>query len=97
MAKEILGCEMTLKFDLPCPSYNIINIDDSKLSSYYPENEVLSFYKGYEFCSKKLDQYIAFNPLISNSFSSHYEIAGIFAFDVLMQNSDRGGFRGKPN
>lgn len=97
MAKEILGCEMALKFDLPCPTYNIINIDDSKLSSYYPENEVRSFHKGYKFCSKKLDQYIAFNPLISNSFSNHYEIASIFAFDVLMQNSDRGGFRGKPN
>jgi hypothetical protein len=96
-AKEILGCEMALIFDLPTPRYNIINIDDTKLSSYYSENEIRKFHKGYKFCSKKLDQYAGFNPHVSIGFLREYEIAGIFAFDVLMQNADRGGFRGKPN
>lgn len=88
---------MALMFDLPTPRYNIINIEDGKLASYYSENEVRKFYKGYKFCSKKLDQYVGFNPHVSAGFLSDYEIAGIFAFDVLMQNSDRGGLRGKPN
>jgi hypothetical protein len=96
-AKEIIGCEMALMFDLPTPRYNIINIDESKLTSYYSENEVRKFHKGYKFCSKKLDQYVGFNPHVSFGFLRDYEITGIFAFDVLMQNSDRGGFRGKPN
>lgn len=96
-AKEIIGCEIALMFDLPVPRYSIINIEDSKLASYYPENEIRNFYKGYKFCSKKLDQYVGFNPHVSFGFLRDYEIAGIFAFDVIMQNSDRGGFRGKSN
>lgn len=96
-AKEIIGCEMALRFDLPTPSYNIINIDDSKLTSHYSVNEVRKFHKGYKFCSKKIDQYVGFNPYVSVGFLRDYEIAGIFAFDVIMQNSDRGGLRGKPN
>lgn len=96
-AKEIIACEMALHFDLPTPRYNIIDISDEKLSSFYTENEIRKFHKGYKFCSKKIDQYIGFKPDVSVGFLRDYEIAGIFAFDVLMQNSDRGGFRGKPN
>ena len=96
-AKEIIGCEMALVFDLPTPSYDIIIIDESKLSSYYSENEIRKFYKGYKFCSKKINQYAGFNPFISVGFLRDYQIAGIFAFDVFMQNLDRGGFRNKPN
>ena len=95
-AKEIIGCELALMFDLPTPRYGIINIEESKLTCYYSENEVRKFHKGYKFCSKKIDQYVIFNPYVSFGFLRDYEIAGIFAFDVLMQNSDRGS-RGKPN
>lgn len=95
-AKEIIGCEMAVAFDLPTPNYNIIDINHATLSTYYTENELRKFNKGYKFCSKKLDQYAGFNPNVSVGFLKDYEIAGIFAFDVLMHNTDRG-FRGKPN
>lgn len=96
-AKEIICSEMALALDLPVPRYDIIEIDDSTLNCYYPENEVRRFYKGYKFCSKKLDQYAIFNKNVSVGFLRDYEIASIFAFDVLMQNTDRGGFLDKPN
>jgi len=94
-AKEIIACEMAILLDLPTPSYNIINIDDSKLGAYYTESEVRKFQNGYKFCSKKIEQYVGFGN-VSTGFLREYEIAGIFAFDVIMQNSDRGS-RGKPN
>lgn len=95
-AKEIIGCEIAVAFDLPTPAYNIIDIDTASLSSFYTDNEIRKFHSGYKFCSKKLDNYAGFNPNVSVGFLRDYQIAGIFAFDVLMQNTDRGQ-RGKPN
>lgn len=96
-AKEILACEIATSFDLPTPRYGIIDIPNAKLSSFYSDAQIRKFHPGYKFCSKKLEQYTTLNPLASVGFLRDYEIAGIFAFDVLMQNSDRCGFRGKPN
>ena len=96
-AKEILACEIASRFDLPTARYGIIDISDAKLSSFYTDNQIKRFHSGYKFCSKKLDGYITLSPIASTGFLRSFEIAGIFAFDVIMQNSDRGGFRGKPN
>lgn len=96
-AKEIISCEMALLLDLPVPRYDIISIDNSILAKHYAENEVRKFYTGYRFCSKRLEQYTIYSPNLITGFLRDHEVAGIFAFDVIMQNSDRGGFLGKPN
>lgn len=97
-AKEIIACELAVLFDLPTPSYNILDINNLKLSEHYTENELRKFYTGYKFCSKKLEQYVIFDSsVISVGFLKDYEIINIFAFDFLIQNLDRGLRKGKPN
>ncbi|RZK22678.1 MAG: hypothetical protein EOO43_09360 [Flavobacterium sp.] len=95
-AKEIVACEVALQLDLPTPKYDVIDIAPAKLSGFYSDNEVQRFYDGHKFCSKRLEQYNAL-PRISTGYLRDYEVAGIFAFDVLMQNADRGVRDGKPN
>ncbi len=96
-AKEIIAVEIALKFDIPVPAYGVINIPDEELRGYYSENEFLKIEKGYKFCSKFIEQYTIFDPIISTSYLAQYHIENIFAYDLLMLNSDRGGFRNKPN
>lgn len=97
-AKEIIACELSVLFDLPTPSYSILDINKSKLSEHYTENELRKFYPGYKFCSKKLEQYVVFDSsVVSIGFLKEYEIINIFAFDFLIQNNDRGSRKGKPN
>jgi len=96
-AKEIIACEIAMKFDIPVPDYAIINISDEDLKGYYNEFEMARLKNGYKFCSKFVEQCAMFNPLVSNDFLNQYEIENVFAFDVLMHNSDRGGYRNKPN
>lgn len=96
IAKEIFACEVATHFDIPTPQYNIIDISDSKLANQYTDNEIRRFHKGYKFCSRKLDQYLEFNPFLPTNILRDYEIALIFAFDVLMQNTDRR-IGSKPN
>ncbi|WP_417351336.1 HipA family kinase [Flavobacterium alkalisoli] len=96
-AKEIIACEVAVKFDIPTPAYGIIDITDEDLLTQYPDNEFRKIQKGYKFCSKFMEQYAMFNPLVSNTFLRQYDIENIFAFDFMMLNSDRGGFHNKPN
>lgn len=97
-AKEIIACELSVLFDLPTPSYSILDISNSKLGELYTENELRKFYSGYKFCSKKLEQYLVFDSsVVSVGFLKDYEIINIFAFDLLIQNTDRGLRKGKPN
>jgi len=96
-AKEIIACEIAAKFDILVPEYAVINISDEELMKYYDASEMLRLKSGYKFCSRFIEQSVMFNPLVSNDFISQYQIENIFAFDVLMRNSDRGQYRNKPN
>jgi hypothetical protein len=96
MAKEIFCCELAILLDLPVPKYDIVNLSDSELSGFYSDTDIRKFEEGYKFCSKKLEQYAEFNFNVSESLIKEYEFAGIFAFDVLVQNGDRH-LGSKPN
>lgn len=97
VAKEIICNELAKQFDLNCPDYGIIKLDHSEFMGVYDEERITKLDNGYKFCSKYLEGNAMFNPLVTNSFLKDYEVATIFAFDLLIYNSDRGGFRNKPN
>lgn len=97
VAKEILICELAREFNLPVPNYALIDIDHQLLSNYFEPLELAKLDKNYKFCSEFNGQFVIFNPLVSLHFIKSYDIANLFAFDNVIINSDRGGFRNKPN
>ena len=97
VAKEIVCSELAKQFDLFCPDYSIINFDHNELSQLYDNTKLKSIDDGYKFCSKFVEQTVIFNPNVTNAFLKDYEVANIFAFDLLIYNVDRGGERNKPN
>ena len=97
VAKEIICSELAKHFDLNCPEYGIIKINHNEFIGIYDEERIEKLDSGYKFCSRYLEANAMFNPLVTNSFLKDYEVATIFAFDLLVYNSDRGGFRNKPN
>jgi hypothetical protein len=97
VAKEILISELAKEFNLSVPNYAVINIDHSLLVEYFEKDELEKLDEGYKFCSEFNGQYVIFNPLVSLQYIKTYDIANLFAFDNVIINSDRGGFRNKPN
>ncbi len=97
VAKEIFISELCKEFNLESPEYALIKIDHSILSTYYEKDVLDKIDNGYKFCSKYYGQYLIFNPLVSLSFIKDYDIENLFAFDNIIVNTDRGGFRDKPN
>lgn len=97
VAKEILISELAMEFNLAVPNYAVINIDHSLLIDYFEKEELDNLDEGYKFCSEFNGQYVIFNPLVSLHFIKSYDIANLFSFDNVIINSDRGGFRNKPN
>ncbi|EJL66484.1 HipA family kinase [Flavobacterium sp. CF136] len=97
IAKEVLISELAKEFNLSVPNYAVIDIDHSLLIEYFDNDELEKLDSGYKFCSEFNGQYVIFNPLVSLQFIKSYDIANLFAFDNVIINSDRGGFRNKPN
>jgi hypothetical protein len=97
VSKEIICSELAKMFDLNTPNYGIINFNSLDLLGIYDREHISNLHTGAKFCSEFMGQYTIFSPLTSYSFLSDYEIANIFAFDILISNVDRGGFRNKPN
>lgn len=97
VAKEIICCELAKMFDLNVPDYGIINFRESDLLQVYTQDRVDMVDAGPKFCSKLENQYSIFTPATSKAYLKDYELVNIFAFDVFIQNIDRGGYRNKPN
>lgn len=97
VAKEIICNELSKQFDLNGPDYGIIKVDHNEFAGIYDAERIAMLHSGYKFCSEYLEGSAIFNPLVTNSFLKDYEVAMIFAFDLLVYNADRGGFRNKPN
>lgn len=97
IAKEILATEIAKQFDLPVPEYGVINFNHDYLSDFYDISHIRQLDKGYKFCSKLIEGVVIYNPSIKNAFLKHYDLENVFAFDNVILNTDRGGFRNKPN
>ncbi len=97
VAKEILVAEIAKEFDLPVPDYGIINFDHKYLSGFFDDKYIDILDTGYKFCSKLKNGVFIYNPNTKNNFLKDYDLENVFAFDNVILNTDRGGFRNKPN
>ena len=97
IAKEILVTELAKEFDLPVPEYGVIKIDNKDLKGLYTDEEIKLLDKGHKFCTEYHEGYVIMSSLASSKFLKDFEIENLFAFDNLIMNVDRGGFRNKPN
>lgn len=97
LAKEIFITHLAGEFDLPVPVCGVIKIDNNDLKKFYTEEEINKLDKGYKFCTEYHPGYVIMNSIVSQKHLNDYEIENLFAFDNLIMNTDRGGFRNKPN
>lgn len=97
VAKEIIVSKLANSFDLPVPEFGIINFDHKYLTDFYDNERISKIDLGHKFCSNFKSGYVIFNPLVSNSFLKPYHLENVFAFDNIILNTDRGGYRNKPN
>ncbi|MGV3704531.1 MAG: HipA family kinase [Arcticibacter sp.] len=98
IGKEFICNFLSGEFDLAVPEACIINLYDPDFYSTLgvAERDVLAGkFKGVTYCSE-LSNGILVNEQLKGSFNIH-DCATLFAFDCLVLNVDRGGFRDKPN
>ena len=99
VAKEVFGNLLAREFDLPVADFGLINFSDDFIKTLPEEvgatlqdkDQRLKFGSSF-----KADMTIVDTNILRNSLKS-YDIGTIFAFDNLVLNLDRGGFRNKPN
>ncbi|UOB17118.1 HipA family kinase [Abyssalbus ytuae] len=96
-AKEILGVELAKDFDLPVSDYGIINFDHKYLKSFFDDKYISELDIGYKFCSELKEGMVIYDSSGTNRFLKNYDLENVFGFDNIILNTDRGGYRYKPN
>lgn len=99
IAKEFICNALASEFDFEIPNSFLIDLHQEDFLATLDE-EVLtnlnSKYKGLAFASILIDASLINESLKYQSFDMH-DRATLFAFDCLILNTDRGGYRNKPN
>jgi len=98
IGKEFLGNFLASEFDLIAPECGIIQLTKPFLDTLekHQVNEYAHKHQGYTFASRLFNDAILYNENMPRSFPIK-EYANVFAFDCLTLNTDRGGYRNKPN
>lgn len=99
IAKEVFGNRLAIEFDLPVPEYALIELSAEFIDTL-PEqykDRLHGVSPGLKFGSAEAKNMSIVKPELLPSFLKEYNLGTIFAFDNLVQNLDRGGFRNKPN
>jgi len=99
IAKEFICNLLAKEFDLLVPESGIINLHTKFFLKTLKKRErqiLEKKFDGNTYASVLMDGTLVTKGL-TNSLNSIEEKATIFAFDCLILNSDRGGFRNKPN
>ncbi len=95
VAKEIIVSNLANYFDLPTPEIGVIDIPAEIYFEHTKSETKLA--KNLRFSNKYYQSAILYNPQKKKSFLQNYDYENVFAFDNLLLNADRGGFRNKPN
>lgn len=99
VAKEFICNALATEFDLSVPSAALINpFDESFVNtlSTLEREHLQDRHQGVTFACELLDVVLVNDALKSNIIHMS-DIATLFAFDCLILNTDRGGYRNKPN
>lgn len=98
IGKEFLGNYLTSEFDLVAPECGLVTLDPLFLSTIEKEQfiDYQKKYHGFTFACRLIEGAFLVNENIPKHFPIK-EYANIFAFDCLIMNTDRGGYRKKPN
>ncbi|GGI29081.1 hypothetical protein GCM10008119_35850 [Pedobacter mendelii] len=99
IGKEFLCNMLAREFDLVTPdAYLVDPFDVPFVSTLKPEinAELKTKHKGFTFCSRLVNASIV-TPEIKSSVFDIDDCAMIFAFDCMIMNQDRGGYRKKSN
>jgi len=99
IAKEFICNALATEFDLSVPDVGLINLHNESFFETLSNSErehLQNRHHGFTFASQLLDAVIVTEELHSNTIHIA-DIATLFAFDCLILNTDRGGYRNKPN
>lgn len=99
IAKEFLCNELATQFDLSVPEPYFINPFDKDFLATLDtaiKKDIDTRFKGLSFASRLIPATIL-NPDVKSSNYDIHDCAMVFAFDCLILNQDRGGYRNKPN
>jgi len=99
IAKEFICNYLAGEFDLQVPDAGIINLSSEDFQgtlSHATKRLFSGKHQGLTFASRLVEGTLV-NEQLRNGFTNVIDCASIFAFDCLIMNIDRGGYRGKPN
>lgn len=99
IAKEFICNFLAGQFDLVVPEACLVDLHDEDFKASLnaePLNTLSIKYDGLTFASRLLDASIINEQLKSVPYTIQ-DCATLFAFDCLVLNADRGGYRNKPN
>ena len=99
LVKEVLGNALAQMFDLPVPKVAFINFGQVFIESLpdFLQKELQD--KDHRICfgSRFEAEYEIVETKNLKKIFKNYDLGSIYAFDNLIWNTDRGGFRNKPN
>lgn len=99
VAKEVYGNVLARAFGLPVPRAVLARFTPDFLTTLSDEarNKNAEYHRGLRFATEHVENVTLFGDQIPNSLINGLDLASLYAFDNLVWNLDRGGFRNKPN
>lgn len=99
VAKEVFGNVLATVFSLPVPDWGLARFTPEFVETLSEEERKRheQCHKGLRFASKHAEGYTIFGDQLINSKLNDYDMPSVYAFDNLVRNLDRGGYRNKPN
>lgn len=99
VTKEVFGNLLAHQLSLSAPRAVLTQFTKEFIKTLPPEllKTHSESHKGLRFASLHYEGYTIFGDHLPKSKVKEYDIASVYAFDLLTQNPDRGGFRNKPN
>lgn len=99
IGKEFICNALAAEFDLVAPDAYLIDPFDAAFISILEPKVIVDLktkHEGVTFASRLVNATIV-NPVVKSSVYNIQDCALLFAFDCLIMNQDRGGYRGKAN
>ncbi len=99
VAKEVYGNVLAQAFGLPVPRAVLARFNPDFLQTLSDEarNRNAECHRGLRFATEHVENATLFSDRIPKSIIKGLDLASLYAFDNLVWNLDRGGFRNKPN